>query len=134
MSGRTEREVRRSVTESDHPCAPTFRIGRWRVDAARPGEPGAGLWLGAVLRLLRSDVPVDAGEFAEMRRGLALETAELARELGLTEAFVLRLERDEELLEPWLRLALEAYVLRRCLPSPPIGVREGVFESETPAV
>ena len=118
------------MTESNLPCAPTFRIGRWRVDASRPEEPGAGLWVGAAVRLLRSGAPIDAPEIAAIRTGLDVELPRLARELGLPEALLARLERDEDFLEPWLRLALEGYLLRQCLPGPPIGGFEGVFVEE----
>jgi hypothetical protein len=133
MNRRHEGELRgpgKPMTESDLPCAPTFRIGRWRVDATRPEEPGAGLWVGAAVRLLRSGAPVDAPEIAAIRAGLDFDLPGFARELGLAEASLARLERDEDFLEPWLRLALEGYLLRQCLPGPPIGGREGIFGEE----
>ncbi len=134
MNRRPESEVRspgRPITESDLPCAPTFRIGRWRVDTTRPDEPGAGLWVGAAVRLLRSSAPVDASEIAAIRAGLDLSLPRLARELGLAEAYLARLERDEDFLEPWLRLALEGYLLRQCVPGPPVGGLQGVFGEDS---
>ena len=78
-----------------------------------PADEGEAFEIRAAAKVLWHTERISGEMLRFARRALGMTQAELGQELGVTLETVSRWEREERAMEPWVRLAIFALVLKR---------------------